>query len=214
MIRNSSQKPQRRVDYTRRFLLFIPVETRRSRRILVVSFYLGFVAFAILFLWIKGFDHYDHLVPLSFFFSALLGGILYPGPVRVFSPWQYRLRGVPDRPADLAGLRLSSDGQPARPDPIYRLDEHDIARRDRAHYLAYSVLRWPAILAVWLGLMFYMDWLPAHFAHVLLLVAPPLALLFFSLPQAILLWTEPDLDPDTVADPQEQPPQTVIRVVP
>lgn len=206
-----SPRPQQlRVDYSRRFLLFIPVETRRSRRTLVVGFYLGFIAFAILFLWIKGAGDYDHLIPLSFFFSALLGGILYPGPVRLFSSWQYRLRGVPDRPADLAGVQLARDLPPSRSDPAYRLDEHDIARRDRAHYLAYSALRWPAILAVGLGLMFYMDWLPAHFAHVLLLIAPPLALLFFSLPQAILLWTEPDLDPD----PQDPPPQTVIRIVP
>ena len=200
----------RRVDWSHRFLLFISVETRRRRRALVIGFYLFFVAFAVLFLWWKGFDHYDHLAPLSLFLSAMLGGLMFTGPVRLFSQWQLRLRGVPDSPSDLAGLRLSNGGQTVRPQSDLRLDEHDIARRDRAHYLAYSTLRWPAMFAVYFGLIFYMDWSPAQFAHVLFVLAPPIALLFFSLPQAIILWTEPELDPD----PEEESPQTVVRIVP
>ena len=74
-------------------------------------------------------------------------------------------------------------------------------RRDRAHYLAYSALRWPAIVAALLGGIFLMDASPEKVAHVLLIASVPVAALFFSLPQAILLWTEPDMEPESAPEP-------------
>lgn len=204
---NSAHTPPRRIDWTKRFLFFIPIRTRRSRRILVVGYYFFFAAFAALFLWMKGINHYAVLLPFAYLCAPLLGGLIAGGPVRLFSQWQRNAivgkerRGDPTR-----GL----SGYAASPAIIDRLDEHDIARRDRAHYLAYSALRWPAIAAALFGMMFVLDRPPEAIAHILLILSVPFAVLFFSLPQTILLWTEPDLDPD----PQEQPAQTIIRIVP
>jgi hypothetical protein len=171
---------RRRVDFSHRFLLFIPVETQRSRRILVVGYYLFFIAFAAVLLWFRGPAKYDRLLPLTFYLATALGGLSFSGPVRLFSVWQRNLHSAP---------RLD------------RLDEHDIAVRDRAHYLAYSVLRWPAIVAALFGGIFLMDMTPAQFGRILVIASVPVAALFFSLPQAIILWTEPDLEPETSASP-------------
>jgi len=190
-------RTRRRIDFSRRFLLFIPVETQRSRRALVVGYYLFFLVFAIVVVSLRGPQKYDHLLPLSFYLATLLGGLTFTGPVRLFSHWQRGLRAHPNRPAD-ASLGLHSAA--VRPAPaLDRLDEHDIALRDRAHYLAYSALRWPAILAAMFGFIFFvMDATPAQMGRVLLIASVPFAVLFFSLPQAIILWTDPDLEPDPV----------------
>jgi hypothetical protein len=57
--------------------------------------------------------------------------------------------------------------------------------------------------------LFLLDANPARLEHFLFFASVPFAILFFSLPQAILLWTEPDLEPD----PEDQS-QTVVRIVP
>ena len=184
---------------TRKFLFLIPVETRRSRRALVIGYYFFFIALAVVLVWFRGPTKYDRLIPLSFYLATMLGGILVPGPVRMFSQWQRRLQGVRDEPVD--GLLGLSGRQPSSPRPGDRLDEHDLARRDRAHYLAYSTLRLPAMLVIWSGGYFFLKATPAQAEHALYILSVPLAALFFSLPQAIILWTEPDLDPDTIPDP-------------
>ena len=46
-----------------------------------------------------------------------------------------------------------------------------------------------------------MDASPEKVAHVLLIASVPVAALFFSLPQAILLWTEPDMEPESAPEP-------------
>jgi hypothetical protein len=93
-------------------------------------------------------------------------------------------------------------------DPI-RIDEHDLQVRDRAHYLAYSALRWPAIAAALFGPLFLLDATTLQVSRILLLISVPFAVLFFSLPRAIILWTETNLDPDS-----EEQDQTVYRAIP
>ncbi|HEX4007113.1 MAG TPA: hypothetical protein VHX60_13140 [Acidobacteriaceae bacterium] len=191
---------RKRVDFSHRFLLFIPVETRRSRRALVIGYYLFFLAFAAGLVWLRGLSKYDRLLPMSFYMATILGGLTFSGPVRIFSEWQRKFKngsawGIdPNRPHPyLRGRPLIE---------VDRLDEHDIALRDRAHYLAYSALRWPAIAVALFGGIFLFDASPEKLAHLLLILSVPVAALFFSLPQAIILWTEPDLEPDLVDDPQ------------
>ncbi|MGC2636174.1 MAG: hypothetical protein WA294_03280 [Acidobacteriaceae bacterium] len=191
-MKSTNHIPPRRIDFSRRFLLFIPVETRRSRRTVVIGYYLFFAAFGILLVWSRGPAKYDRLLPLSFYLATMLGGLTFSGPVRVFSQWQRKLVATPDQPGD-GPLGLSTLGATA-PRSIDRLDEHDIAVRDRAHYLAYSALRWPAILAALFGGIYLFDASPDQLAHVFLIASVPVAALFFSLPRAIILWTEPDLD--------------------
>jgi hypothetical protein len=194
----------------RKFLLFISMETRRRRRALVIGYYLFFVALCVLLVAVRGPAKYDRLLPLSFYLASMLGGITFSGPVRLFSQWQRRFKdgsawGIDaNRPHPYLSGRLTIDID------HLRLDEHDIAARDRAHYLAYSALRWPAIAAALLGGIFLMDASPEKVAHALLIASVPVAALFFSLPQAILLWSEPDMEPD----PEDPAPQSAISDAP
>lgn len=201
--------PRRRVDFSHRFLLFVPVETQRSRRVLVVGYYLFFLAFAGILLWFRGPEKYDRLLPLTFYLGTALGGLTFTGPVRLFSSWQRNLRLPPEDRRDPVSLVWRATGMPQR--EIDHLDEHDIALRDRAHYLAYSTLRWPAILATLFGAIFLIDATPQQLAHVLSIVAVPFAALFFSLPQAIILWREPDLEPDSLDFESQGMRQTLPR---
>lgn len=194
---------------SRKFLLFIPVESRRSRRLLVVGYYACFLLFGALLVWIRGPEKYDRLLPLSFYAAAMLGGLSFSGPVRLFSEWQRKLHTTAAHGSDGSLGLLQTKYAAPLPGVDDRLDEYDIAARDRAHYLAYSALRWPAILAALVGGLFLLDWPPERLAHALLIASVPVAVLFFSLPQAILLWTEPDLDPDPVAQPQPATVRTV-----
>ncbi|HUB18550.1 MAG TPA: hypothetical protein VL990_07935 [Acidobacteriaceae bacterium] len=192
---------------SRRFLFFIPVETRGSRRALVIGYYVVFAAFAILLLWLRGPAKYDRLLPMTYYFAVMLGGLAFSGPVKLFSEWQRRFRNGSAWGIDAHRPHPWLPGRPTI--EIDRLDEHDIATRDRAHYLAYSALRWPAIAAL-LGPLFLLDASPAQVGRTVLILSVPFAVLFFSLPQAIILWTEPDLDPDA----EERGPQTVVKVIP
>ncbi len=199
------------MNSSRKFLLFIPVETQRSRRAVVIGYYLVFIAFAVWLLWLRGADKYARLLPMTYFWATMLGGLTFSGPVRVFSEWQRNLKSAsfwgtaPVQPHSwFSGCII------IRPGTIDRLDEHDIAARDRAHYLAYSSFRWPAIAAALFAPLFLMDASPAKVAHALYLFSVPVAALFFSLPQAILLWTEPDIVPD----PSDPGTQTVFKAIP
>ena len=196
----------------RRFLFFIPIETRHSRRAVVIGYYLVFVAYGVFLVWFRGPAKYDRLLPLTFYWAALFGGLSIDGPVRVFSQWQRNIKNGSAYGIDPGRLHRFAPGPPRPSQSAY--DERDIAARDRAHYLAYSILRWPAIVAALFGGVFLFDAKPEQLAHVLLIASVPVAALFFSLPQAILLWTEPDLDPDPLSSEPGHAAQNVSRVVP
>jgi hypothetical protein len=195
------------VKSTRKFLFFIPVETRRSRRALVIAYYLVCIAFGVFVVRYRIPGRLDSLLPLALYCAFLLGGLSFSGPVRLFSRWQRKFRiHAEDRRAP-AGFAWKYVVKPLNP-PIDRLDEHDIAVRDRAHYLAYSALRWATIVAVFASGGFILIDTPQQVAHALYLLSVPAVVLLFSLPQAIILWTEPDLDPDRQLDPESASPVT------
>jgi hypothetical protein len=80
-------------------------------------------------------------------------------------------------------------------------DERDIRLRDRAHYQAYRVLRSILGLAVILviPILFASD-TPDLIRRYGLLFIPLICLLVlvvWSLPQSIILWSEPDMEPET-----------------
>jgi hypothetical protein len=166
------------------------METQRRRRALVVGYYLVFLAYAIFLIWMRGPEKYPRLLPLSAFMVILFGGLGAAGPIRPFSKRLYEAQTGQDDgpPLTLLGSR------PAK--SHYVVDERDDQMRDRAHYLAYSILRWPLILVLIFSELWIMDAKPEQVAHWLLILSVPLAVIFLSLPQAILLWTEPDIEPD------------------
>jgi len=76
-------------------------------------------------------------------------------------------------------------------------DERELARRDNAHYRAW----WYFPLIFWLAFFLYDE--PVYHAfslavqrRIVFLLIQIGFILSFTLPQAILLWTEPDLEPD------------------
>jgi hypothetical protein len=176
----------------------------------VVVYYLVFIAFAAFLLWLRGPEKYGRLLPMSYVWATMLGGLTFSGPVRLFSEWQRKFKIHP---------AWANDPHPVAPwlpravfrfDPVDHLDEHDIAARDRAHYLAYSTLRWPAIAAAIIAPIFLMETPPEQVARILYVLSVPVAALFFSLPQALLLWTEPDLEPDSA----DTGTQNVFKAIP
>lgn len=164
----------------------VPLQSRRKRRLIVVAYYGLVGALPLLILagahWLLG-----TLLSQTFILGTLLGGLKSEGPVKRFEG------------ADVDGyaeqtISLNLNGGERKPTRTY-LDEREIHERDHAHYRAYGILRWMlATVAVgyWLMLDLRLRWL-ATWTPVVLWT---LLLVALSLPQAVLLWTEPD----TIAD--------------
>lgn len=104
-------------------------------------------------------------------------------------------------PRSLVEVRLNLAGiRPAPETADSRNDERELRIRDRVHYQAYQWIC--ALLAVvWLVAMSEngrSGFIPAALLPVLLyLIVLPGILLAVTLPQAIILWTEPDMEDET-----------------
>jgi len=87
-------------------------------------------------------------------------------------------------------------------DPIARGDEREAHRRDHAHYRAYYIVGYflfgALILGSWRGPNPITPLLPPalrdYFLQLPFVLLLATALLYGTLPQAILLWTEPDME--------------------
>lgn len=105
--------------------------------------------------------------------------------------------------ADVIRLQLAPMTAGTPDESSWKNDERELSRRDRAHYQAYSALALPIIvvlLIATLGLQSTLGshglrWLSATMAlqaiYGIALVGTALVL---TLPSAIILWTEPDMD--------------------
>ena len=128
---------------------------------------------------------------------VVFGGLTTRGLVRPFSSDTRPLWFKDDPPPDSRIDRWFWQRSPSRKD--LQTDERDDRRRDQAHYLAYRVLTlltyfvWGLFATVRMGPVFGTTGLPFDFA---LLGALATLMLALTLPQAILLWTEPDMEPD------------------
>jgi len=88
---------------------------------------------------------------------------------------------------------------PAGDDGTYRNDERELHQRDHAHYLAFQAVGVAVCVPMFIASMrlirpSLMSWIPMSpdaMYYGLTLVA---MILFPTLPQAILLWTEPDME--------------------
>ena len=131
----------------------------------------------------------------TFVLATMLGGLRGGGPVKSFSGRKPRLPLITDESQD-GTHTLDLDGRAERRNRIaYALDERDREQRDHAHYVAYRIVRWALCMAATLG---WAAWFLLQGRFVAL--APALlwlvALLALSLPQAVILWTEPDSTAD------------------
>lgn len=150
--------------------------TLRQRRAGVLGYYAA-VAFAGVFFGQALYHHTPAvapLIPVLYIISVALGGVKSGGPVRPFSHFYRTWSGFLARTAS----------------PV---DERDIRVRDHAHYSAFSFMRAAGFLCTLLLVAVFVlrrQWLVPLMAFLLY----PAYALIMSLPQAIILWTEPDMD--------------------
>jgi len=175
----------------------LDVRSRLRRRVLVIVVYLALAAMLSASLrwapWTLG--NVGFFLVIALVNWMVFGGLTTRGLVPPFSPDIRPLWVKDDQPPESRIDRWFWRRSPARKD--LQTDERDDRRRDRAHYLAYRFVTW-LTMVVWFlfvtvhaGPVFGTKGLPFDFA---LLVALAVAMLAQTLPQAILLWTEPDME--------------------
>ncbi len=94
-------------------------------------------------------------------------------------------------------LQLSPRTLLARDDESWRNDERELARRDLAHYRAYQPVTFAVILLVVLSAAANRPWTwlsSTVLAQVNFGVALVTMVMAVTLPAAIILWTEPDIE--------------------
>jgi len=178
----------RRVDMAR----------RSRRRVLVAGIYAG-LALVIALTWWIGWGGTSAWVIWAVMLACrfFLGGYYRGGLVK---PFAYRKAVNADGPPSLLALKLRVYQPVLRADEdAFRNDERELIQRDRAHYLAYQTIG--VLIAVeamvasmrsltpkllgWIGMT------ASQFHYGISMVA---IAMFLTLPQSILLWTEPDME--------------------
>ena len=177
----------------------IDMAPRARRRWLVVLVYATF-ATLLTGLWFKNHWHWAYFLTLfaSVFANRfLLGGSLPGGLVKPFrnkGSYSYKSESSLD---DL--LRWDFHRAPEAGQDTFRSDERELRERDRAHFLAYGTLESAALLLVF-ALYDKVErpeifaWIPIPSDLFLYYLGIVTLILFAALPQAILLWTEPDME--------------------
>ena len=174
----------------------VDMAPRMHRRILVVLIY---ACFAVLMATFWEMDHWRttgvYMIFATFFMNRFfLGGYYFGGLIKPFNGRAPRRSEAPS--FALFAMRMG------RPEPVeseYRNDERELEQRGRAHYWSYQVLT-VALALVWL----IADW-KMKTPRLLSWIQMPADVLMYgfvlmvcivaiTLPQAILLWTEPDME--------------------
>jgi hypothetical protein len=175
--------------------LGMPLRTRRQRRLLVVLYYMLFATMAGIGIWL-GPKAWGDLIIFTLVLGGLLGGIRYGAPVKAYEEIQLPMAmGDGTQTLNLSGRRENRLWTP--------LDERERVERDRAHYTAYRILRW----SVGLGAGVYV--LSLNWTHYgarwdlgkqLPMLVWMLVVYVLSLPQAVVLWTEPQGPAEELAE--------------
>lgn len=175
------------------------LRTRVQRRVLVVAYYAVLLTVGVVGVVRPGQRDILATINFAFWMCLMLGGLYGRGPVKSYeepilplemdrglSAWknegdEFLALGLNGRQPNL------DEGAGGYWEP---LDEREKMERDHAHYAAYRILRWTlgiAVVAYWLGLHWTYAWLNAK----LPVLAMVVLVYVLSLPQAVLLWTEP-----------------------
>jgi hypothetical protein len=180
----------------------IDMAPQRHRRTLVLLIYAS-MASIMTGLWFL--DHWRTTGAYMIFVTIavnrlLLGGYNFGGLVK---PFNDKAHPAPEQPSPflLLGLRVY---RPQPGDSEYRNDERELQQRDHAHYVAYSALV-AGLVLIWFAAAFTRVAPKVLAATALLSLAPNLGVdlvygitlativISVTLPQSILLWTEPDM---------------------
>ncbi|MGA8740899.1 MAG: hypothetical protein WB561_06910 [Terracidiphilus sp.] len=187
----------------------LDMAARVRRRALVVSIYAG-LALLMASLWSVDRWHTSgvYMIFATIFVNRLfLGGYNFGGLIKPFNGKAPRRSAYRETPFLMLALRVY---QPTPEESEYRSDEREVHQRDRAHYQAYKVLT-IGLTVLWLvadwkmkvpRLLMWMHVSADGLLYGLVLMAIVAAL---TLPQAILLWTEPDMEEEVTASISGQP---------
>jgi len=177
----------------------ISMASQTRRRTLVVAIY---AAFAILLaaLWLlTGWRGSGAYVIWAAILACrlFLGGYYSGGLVK---PFNNKPPKEPAMPPPLLALKLRVyQPVPADDQSAWRNDERELHQRDHAHYLAYQAIGVAVCVPMFIASIrlirpSLLSWIPMQpdaIYYGLTLVA---LILFLTLPQAILLWIEPDME--------------------
>jgi hypothetical protein len=177
----------------------VSMAQRSRRRLLVVSIY-GALAALMIVLW---FVSRWHGTGVYVFWAALIACRLFLGGYNaggLVKPFNGKAPKQSEMPPPLLALKLHLYRPVLASDETqYRNDERELNERGRAHYAAYQVMG-VAMCVPWLFSSLRImrpEWFggigmtPDEMYFGMLLIA---LTLFLTLPQAILLWTEPDME--------------------
>jgi hypothetical protein len=172
----------------------MPIRTQRQRRLLVVLYYLLLAAMAGVGFWLEP-KSLGFLIQFAFLMAVLLGGISYEAPVKAYERLPVPLGADGPQTLNLSGRRENH---------LYLwtpLDERERIERNQAHYTAYRILRWSLGLVA-LVYVFSLNWThpgaTRDLGKHLPVMVWVLVVYVLSLPQSVVLWTEPQ-------EPAEEP---------
>ena len=180
----------RRVDMAR----------RSRRRVLVAGIYAGLALAIALAWWWTGWRGgtgawviYAVIAACRFF----LGGYYRGGLVK---PFVYRKPVNAEMPPPLLALKLRVYEPVLQSDEDgFRNDEREMTQRDRAHYQAYQAIGMLVAVEAFVACMRMLSpklraWMTVPPDQMYYGFSLVILTLFLTLPQAILLWTEPDME--------------------
>jgi hypothetical protein len=175
----------------------IPMQQQRKRRQLVVITYAALAL--VLAATIAGAPRYPMLYSYSIYATIAVALFVFGGTGQ-----RGLLKGFENRPPraespqiEIIRMNLAPRTMLSTADSSWRNDERELHRRDLAHYRAYQPLGVGVMLLLLLSTLALhpWPWLPLAVVHVLsFAVAEMMTMLYVTLPAAIILWTEPDID--------------------
>jgi hypothetical protein len=169
----------------------MPLRTCAQRRLLVILYYLLFATMAGIGFWI-GPKAWGDLILFTMVMGGLLGGIQYEGPVKAYEEIQLPMAmGDGTQTLNLSGRR---ENRPWTP-----LDEREQTERDHAHYTAYRILRWSLGAAASVYVL-TLNWTYPSLGKHLPVLVWMLVVYVLSLPQSVVLWTEPQPPAEELAE--------------
>ena len=177
----------------------ISMASQTRRRALVAALYAALAALMGVLSVTSGWRGTGGLVIWAAIFACrfFLGGYYARGLVK---PFNGKAPREPQMAPSLLALKLRVyQPVPADDGSAYRNDERELHQRDHAHYLAFQAVGVAVCVPMFIASMrlirpSLMSWIPMPpdaMYYGLTLVA---IILFLTLPQAILLWTEPDME--------------------